>query len=55
MDKENTTLPDYLPDESLSPVHDSKTLARTDQQQTGGKNNGWLSSAASFLTNSFYW
>jgi len=53
MDKENTTLPDYLPEEVESPTVDSKSLARTTQDDK--KNSGWLSTAASFLTNSFYW
>ncbi|OWF53786.1 armadillo repeat-containing protein 1-like [Mizuhopecten yessoensis] len=54
MDKENTTLPDYLPDEVDSPVHNGKTLARVGNDGDN-KSSGWLSTAASFLTNSFYW
>ena len=53
LDKENETeLPDYLPDEE-EPIIDDKAMARPGKgDQRGG---GWLSSAASFFTNSFYW
>ncbi|XP_052777559.1 armadillo repeat-containing protein 1-like isoform X2 [Mya arenaria] len=52
MDKENdVTLPEYLPDEEELIV-DDKALAR---DKPDCKSGGWLSSAASFLTNSFYW
>jgi len=52
MDKENdTTLPDYLPDEE-DIVVDDKALAR---DKTHTRSGGWLSTAANFLTNSFYW
>ncbi|XP_069126106.1 armadillo repeat-containing protein 1-like [Argopecten irradians] len=54
MDKENTTLPDYLPDEVDSPTQDGKTMARVGNDGDK-KSSGWLSTAASFLTNSFYW
>ena len=51
-DKENETeLPDYLPEEEEEPI-DDKALAR-DKSETKG--SGWLNSAASFFTNSFYW
>lgn len=51
--KENDSeLPDYLPDdEELQPV-DDKALSRNKPDSTSG---GWLSSAANFLANSFYW
>ncbi|KAJ8305388.1 hypothetical protein KUTeg_015933 [Tegillarca granosa] len=52
VDKENTTLPDYLPDID-SPKADSKSLARNDKGQE--KQSGWLTSAVSFISNSFYW
>lgn len=53
VDKENTTLPDYLPEEVDSPKAHTKPLARNkgDNKREGG----WLSSAATFITNSFYW
>ncbi|XP_048760793.1 armadillo repeat-containing protein 1-like isoform X2 [Ostrea edulis] len=52
IDKENTSLPDYLPEDPDSPKADSRSLARTQKDE---KKSNWLSSAASFLTNSFYW
>ncbi|XP_078317419.1 armadillo repeat-containing protein 1-like [Crassostrea virginica] len=52
IDKENTTLPDYLPEDPDSPKADSRSVARVKKDD---KKSGWLSSAASFLTNSFYW
>ncbi|KAH3733609.1 armadillo repeat-containing protein 1-like isoform X2 [Dreissena polymorpha] len=51
-DRENdTTLPDYLPDEEEVTV-DDRALARN---KGPSKSGGWLSTAANFLTNSFYW
>lgn len=52
MDKENTTLPDYLPEDPDSPKADSHSVARIKKDD---KKSGWLSSAATFITNSFYW
>ena len=52
-DKENSELPDYLSDDADSPVVDAKAMARTDAVDK--KKGGWIRSAASFLTNSFYW
>ncbi|XP_062587102.1 armadillo repeat-containing protein 1-like [Saccostrea cucullata] len=52
LDKENTSLPDYLPEDPDSPKADSRSLARNKKDE---KKSGWLSSAANFLTNSFYW
>lgn len=53
VDKENSQFPDYLPEDVDSPKAGTKPLARNkpDEQKTGG----WLSSAANFLSNSFYW
>ncbi|XP_045157272.1 armadillo repeat-containing protein 1-like [Mercenaria mercenaria] len=53
LNKENESdLPDYLPDdEELQPI-DDKAISRNKPDSTSG---GWLSSAASFLANSFYW
>ncbi|KAK6176291.1 hypothetical protein SNE40_014599 [Patella caerulea] len=52
-EKENLSEPEYLPDDIDSPVASSKAVAR------GGtypkQENNWFSSAASFLSNSFYW
>ena len=53
VDKENVTLPDYLPDDVDSPKAHTKPLARNKTEDK--KAGGWLSSAANFLTNSFYW
>ncbi|KAL3868084.1 hypothetical protein ACJMK2_040921 [Sinanodonta woodiana] len=54
LNKENNEeLPEYLPDEEET-VIDDKAVSRSGK---GGKKSGagWLSTAASFLTNSFYW
>ena len=53
VDKENVTLPDYLPEDVDSPKAHTKPLARNKDDTK--KANGWLTSAASFITNSFYW
>ena len=53
VDKENITLPDYLPEDVDSPKAHTKPLARNKDDTK--KANGWLTSAASFITNSFYW
>ncbi|KAK3091649.1 hypothetical protein FSP39_021555 [Pinctada imbricata] len=53
MDKENTTLPDYLPDDMDSPKGDSKSVARNKKDDKKG--SGWLSTAANFISSSFYW
>ncbi|XP_013414406.1 armadillo repeat-containing protein 1 [Lingula anatina] len=50
-DKENLDLPQYLPDED-SPAKDSHSLARLGQ---ANKAKGWLSAAASYISNTFYW
>ena len=51
-DKENETeLPEYLPDDE-QPIVDDKAVSKPGSED---KKGGWLSSAASFLTNSFYW
>ncbi|XP_048256244.1 armadillo repeat-containing protein 1-like [Haliotis cracherodii] len=52
-EKENSDMPSYLADDADSPVIDDKAVARTARDEK--KEGGWLSSAASFLTNSFYW
>lgn len=52
LDKENEAeLPDYLPDDEHHVV-DDKAISKPGTEE---KKGGWLSSAASFLTNSFYW
>lgn len=53
VDKENTTLPDYLPEDVDSPKAHTKPLARN--KADNKREGGWLSSAATFITNSFYW
>ncbi|XP_064625245.1 armadillo repeat-containing protein 1-like [Lineus longissimus] len=53
VEKENHDLPEYLPDEA-SPVRvETKPMTRLGGAPQNG--NGWLSKAAGFLTNSFYW
>ncbi|KAI8513165.1 Armadillo repeat-containing protein 1 [Branchiostoma belcheri] len=56
--KENTALPDYLPEEDSPVKSDGFTLARSGHDPQGG-GRGWLSSAAgaavSYLSKSFYW
>ncbi|XP_046566803.1 armadillo repeat-containing protein 1-like [Haliotis rubra] len=52
-EKENSDMPSYLADDADSPVIDDKAISRTAREEKKG--GGWLSSAASFLTNSFYW
>lgn len=53
LNKENESdLPDYLPDdEELEPIDDRAVSRNTPEP----KSAGWLSSAANFLANSFYW
>ncbi|XP_077991847.1 armadillo repeat-containing protein 1-like [Glandiceps talaboti] len=52
-DKENDTLPQYLPEEDSPTQVADKALARVDQQQQ--QQSGWLSTAAKYLSQSFYW
>ncbi|KAL5015943.1 hypothetical protein ScPMuIL_005532 [Solemya velum] len=52
LDKENLTLPDYLPEEAHSPVVGPKAVARNSADQS---NKGWFSSAATFLSKTLYW
>ncbi|XP_076869525.1 armadillo repeat-containing protein 1 [Brachyhypopomus gauderio] len=50
--EQNTDLPDYLPEEE-SPSHEQhKAVSRLGSMQDG---IGWLSTAANFLSRSFYW
>jgi len=50
--EENTDIPDYLPEDE-SPSHDpDKAVTRVGAITDGA---GWLSTAANFLTRSFYW
>lgn len=50
--EENTDIPDYLPEEE-SPTQDpDKAVTRVGSITDG---IGWLSTAANFLTRSFYW
>lgn len=50
----NSAIPDYLPEEDESPEREvdraiSRTTAKEDSSGT------WLSTAASFLSKTFYW
>lgn len=52
--QQNSAIPDYLPEEEDSPEREvdraiSRTTAKSDSNGT------WLSSAASFLSKTFYW
>ena len=49
--KENDSLPDYLPEDD-SPVKDKAVRLHGKEQQEGG---GWLSAAANLISTSFYW
>ncbi|XP_050412193.1 armadillo repeat-containing protein 1 [Patella vulgata] len=51
-EKENLSEPEYLPDDIDSPVASSKAVARGGYPK---QEHSWLSAAASFLSNSFYW
>ncbi|XP_029935202.1 armadillo repeat-containing protein 1 [Myripristis murdjan] len=50
--EENTDIPDYLPEEE-SPSHEQDKAVTRVGSITDGM--GWLSTAANFLTRSFYW
>ncbi|XP_034383865.1 armadillo repeat containing 1, like [Cyclopterus lumpus] len=52
--KRNSPLPDYLPEEEESP---ERAVDRAISRTTAKKDSSgsWLNSAASFLTNTFYW
>ncbi|XP_006011235.1 armadillo repeat-containing protein 1 [Latimeria chalumnae] len=51
--EQNTDLPDYLPEEESPSKEHDKAVSRVGSKQEGG--SGWLSSAANFLSRSFYW
>ncbi|XP_029984296.1 armadillo repeat containing 1, like [Sphaeramia orbicularis] len=51
---QNSALPDYLPEEEDSPEKEvDRAISRTTAKDDAS--GSWLSSAASFLTRSFYW
>uniref|UniRef100_A0A3B4AX65 Armadillo repeat-containing protein 1 n=1 Tax=Periophthalmus magnuspinnatus TaxID=409849 RepID=A0A3B4AX65_9GOBI len=52
--KQNTALPDYLPEDENSPEKDlSRAVSRTTAKEDSS--GSWLNTAASFLTKTFYW
>lgn len=50
--EENTDIPDYLPEEESPSQEQDKAVTRVGSVTDG---MGWLSTAANFLTRSFYW
>ncbi|KAL2085189.1 hypothetical protein ACEWY4_018509 [Coilia grayii] len=50
--EENLDLPDYLPEDESPSQEPHKAVSRLGSMQDGV---GWLSTAANFLTRSFYW
>ncbi|XP_036374537.1 armadillo repeat-containing protein 1-like [Megalops cyprinoides] len=50
--EQNTDLPDYLPEEESPSQEPDKAVSRVGSSQDGA---GWLSTAANFLSRSFYW
>ncbi|KAM7368006.1 hypothetical protein PAMP_014262 [Pampus punctatissimus] len=52
--KQNTAIPDYLPEEEQSPEREvDRAISRTKAKEDSS--GSWLNSAASFLTKTFYW
>ncbi|KAG8570746.1 hypothetical protein GDO81_011396 [Engystomops pustulosus] len=51
--EQNTDLPDYLPEDESPMKEQDKAVSRVGAHQDGGSN--WLSTAANFLSRSFYW
>ncbi|OCT76867.1 armadillo repeat containing 1 L homeolog isoform X1 [Xenopus laevis] len=51
--EENTDLPDYLPEDESPMKEQDKAVSRVGAHQDGAGN--WLSTAANFLSRSFYW
>lgn len=50
--EQNTDLPEYLPEEESPSKGLDKAVSRVGSLQDGV---GWLSTAANFLSRSFYW
>lgn len=50
--EENTDIPDYLPEEESPSQEQDKAVTRIGSISDG---IGWLSTAANFVTRSFYW
>lgn len=51
--EENPHLPDYLPEDESPEKEKDRAVSRTAAKQDAS--GSWLSSAASFLTKTFYW
>lgn len=50
--EENTDIPDYLPEDESPSNEQDKAVTRVGSVTDG---MGWLSTAANFLSRSFYW
>lgn len=50
--EENTDIPDYLPEDESPSQEQDKAVTRVGSITDG---MGWLSTAANFLSRSFYW
>lgn len=51
--EENTELPDYLPEDESPTKEQDRAVSRVGSHPEGGAS--WLSTAANFLSRSFYW
>ena len=51
--EQNTELPDYLPEDESPTKEQDKAVSRVGSHPEGGAS--WLSTAANFLSRSFYW
>ncbi|XP_015202426.2 armadillo repeat containing 1, like isoform X2 [Lepisosteus oculatus] len=51
--QENSSLPDYLPEDESPEKEADKAISRTGAKEDS--NGSWLNAAASFLTKTFYW
>ncbi|KAM4689674.1 armadillo repeat-containing protein 1 [Discoglossus pictus] len=51
--EQNTDLPDYLPEDESPMKEQDKAVSRVGSHPDGG--SSWLSTAANFLSRSFYW
>lgn len=51
--KENSHLPDYLPEDESPEKETDRAVSRTTAKQDSS--GSWLNTAASFLTKTFYW
>ena len=52
--KENDSLPDYLPEDD-SPIKGADKAMKLHGKEQDQQGSGWLSAAATFISTSFYW